>query len=194
MVDLPAGLYHAVDNDNSTELQRLIELGADVDQFYDDLSHANSKALLHFACARGRTDCVKVLLENGASVNVRDKWRMTPIMYCMSTQHIEIAKLLIENDPGTINSQDTNGKSALHIAVGYGSEKTIRLLLRMGAEIILQNFYGSTPLMTLMLAKDIDNYLCLMKILIESGADINLHDFRDKRTALHVRTYLVFTK
>lgn len=185
MVDLAARLYHAVDNDDCQEIQDLIELGVDLNQFYDDFSHSHSKAILHFACAKGRKDCVKILLDNGALVNVKDKWRMTPIMYCVSTGNDDIINMLTQKFPEAINSQDTNGRSALHFSVEYGSETTVKLLLEKGADVNIQDNDGYTPLMTLLAKKENKHYLTLMKILHKNGSDVHITDFRDKRTPLH---------
>jgi ankyrin repeat protein len=54
------------------------------------------------ACEKGKLDCVKILLENNAMVNIRDKWGMTPIRYCLSTDYDEIADVLMQKDPDTV--------------------------------------------------------------------------------------------
>jgi ankyrin repeat protein len=119
-------------------------------------------------------------------VNIRDKWGMTPIRYCLSTDYDEIADVLMQKDPDTADSQDKYGTSVLHAAAEEGSEKFMRLLLRMGADPNITTDFGVTPLMSLMSAKSVTNYFILMNILIDAGADVLVQDLRDKRTALHV--------
>lgn len=186
MGDLSARLYHSICDSNCTELQRLIDNGADVNQIFEDYANISTKSILHIACEKGKIDCVKILLENNAIVNIRDKWGMTPIRYCLSTDYDDIAVVLIQKDPEAVDSQDKYGKSVLHAAVEDGSEKFVRLLVRMGADVNITTDFGVTPLMTLMSSKNTDNYFLLMNILIDAGADVLAEDYRNKRTALHL--------
>lgn len=186
MEDLSASLYHSICDDDCVELQRLIDRGADVNQIFEDYANISTKSILHIACEKGKLDCVKILLENNAKVNIRDKWGMTPIRYCLSTDYDEIADVLMRKDPDTADSQDKYGQSVLHAAAEEGSEKFMRLLLRMGADPNITTDFGVTPLMSLMSAKTVTNYIILMNILIDAGADVLVQDLRDKRTALHV--------
>lgn len=186
MEDLSASLYHSICDDDCVELQRLIDRGADVNQIFEDYANISTKSILHIACEKGKLDCVKILLENNAKVNIRDKWGMTPIRYCLSTDYDEIADVLMRKDPDTADSQDKYGKSVLHAAAEEGSEKFMRLLLRMGADPNITTDFGVTPLMSLMSAKTVTNYIILMNILIDAGADVLVQDLRDKRTALHL--------
>lgn len=190
MEDLSSRLYYSVVDDNADELRRLIENGADVNQIFEDSDRISTKSILHIASEKGRLDCVKVLLENGASVNVRDPWGITPIRFCINADNEEIADLLIRQDNDIADSKDKYGKSVLHAAVEEGSEKFVKLFLRNGADVDITTDVGVTPLMTLMTTKGLDNYFVIMKILVDAGADIHAHDFRDKRTALHVRLLL----
>lgn len=186
MEDLSALLYKSIVDDNCEELRRLISNGADVNQVFEDIARISTKSILHMACEKGRTDCVKVLLENGAKVNARDPWGMTPLRYCIAADRDEVAGILIKNEPDIADSQDKYGKSVLHAAVEEGSEKFVRLLLDLGADPNISTDFGVTPLMMLMSAKGVSNYYLIMNILLENGADVHLRDLQEKRSALHV--------
>lgn len=186
MADLSAEMYHAVDSDDYLLLQQLLVQGADVNQYFDDLSHVNSKTILHFACAKGRTECIRLLLENGALINAADKFRMTSLMYAICANNLDIVKLLLEANSSTIDIQDSSGRTALHFAVEYGSEVITEMLLQNGGNPNIQNHQGFTPLMALMWLKNIENYIQIMKILVSHGTDVNVKSHRDNRNALHV--------
>lgn len=187
MADLSGDLYHAVDSGDISRLQQLIQHGADVNQYYDDLSHVNSKAILHFACAKGHTECIRMLLRNGALINAVDKFRMTSLMYAVCANNIDIVKILIEADSSTIDVQDSSGKAALHFAMEYGSEPIGYILLQNGGNPNIQNHQGFTPLMTLLwLRNNNETYVQLMTLLVSYRADVNIKSFRDNRDALHV--------
>jgi len=52
---------------------------------------------LSYACDRGHTDVVKVLLAHGADVNVKDSfYGATPISWAVSKGHTEIVKMLLQ--------------------------------------------------------------------------------------------------
>jgi len=57
---MDAALYAAVTRDEPATLRRLIDGGADVDEFYQDLTLISAKSILHMCCEKGRYECVKV--------------------------------------------------------------------------------------------------------------------------------------
>jgi ankyrin repeat protein len=52
---------------------------------------------LHEASRRGRTEIVRLLVEYGANVELRDGWGMTPLETASHERHGEIVKLLLEH-------------------------------------------------------------------------------------------------
>lgn len=74
-------------------IQALLENGADV-----NIATANGSTALSFACARGYTECVTVLLRYGASKEVRSGLlETTPRDEALRGKHTEIVKLLDES-------------------------------------------------------------------------------------------------
>jgi hypothetical protein len=74
-------------------IRSLLENGADV-----NIATANGATALSFACARGYTECVKILLHYGANKDVRSgllEW--TPRDEALRGKHTEIVKLLDES-------------------------------------------------------------------------------------------------
>ena len=55
-------IYKAVESNEPEVLKQLIKRGADVNEFYQDLSLISAKSILHICCEKGRFDCVKVNL------------------------------------------------------------------------------------------------------------------------------------
>ena len=53
-------MYKAVQMDNPEALRRLLDRGADANQFYQDLTLISAKSILHMCCEKGRFECVKV--------------------------------------------------------------------------------------------------------------------------------------
>ncbi|CAJ0564084.1 unnamed protein product, partial [Mesorhabditis spiculigera] len=50
---------------------------------------------MHMACDYGQVEVVKYLIENGGNVNLADKHGITPLLYAIWENHIEVAKLLM---------------------------------------------------------------------------------------------------
>lgn len=72
------------------------------------------RSALHYACGTGNTKCVKLLLVNGAEVDLRDKDGYTPLHIASGYMHKEIVNELIEAgaDPEIKDNQE---RSALEL-------------------------------------------------------------------------------
>lgn len=68
-------------------LRHLISRGA-------DLRHPNHAGILHEAAKLGRTEIVKLLVEHGAPLNVRDRVGHTPLQCALATEKSETAEAL----------------------------------------------------------------------------------------------------
>jgi ankyrin repeat protein len=84
--------------------------------------------------------------------------------------------------PG-IEEKDGLGRTPLHYAAYYGSEKMVDVLLAYGAPINAQDEEGVTPLSFLCTKKDFSN-LSLILMLVKNGADIE-HEDNDGWRPLH---------
>ncbi|KAL4220357.1 Ankyrin repeat and SOCS box protein 10 [Mactra antiquata] len=179
-------MYHAVEDNDPVKLRRCLDAGGDVNAFYQDMTLISAKSILHMCCEKGRIECVKVLLEKGADMGIRDTWYQTPLMYCMRTQWVEVGELLLEHNSRIVDTGDKYGKCALHIAVEVGSIECIEVLLRHGADVDVQNNDGVTPLSTICGDRTVasDVLVKIVKLLIDAGADPNIKDFRECRSAL----------
>ncbi|KAJ9331895.1 hypothetical protein DTO027B5_6298 [Paecilomyces variotii] len=62
--------------------------------------------MLHFDAERGNADMVQILLQNGADIEARDTWDVTPLFKAAQNGHIEIVQILLENG-AYIEAKDT---------------------------------------------------------------------------------------
>lgn len=104
---------------------------------------------LHAAAYNGRQSVVEYLLSNHAATDVRDKYGNTPLRCCFDgwtetklEAYEAIALLLIDIDPKTA----ADDSELLNIAAIRGSLPVIRRLLDAGADPMLRDEHGWTPL------------------------------------------------
>ena len=96
-------------------------------------------------------ECVKLLLEHGADINIKENYGWTALhmacRYCNEDSSIECVKLLLEHG-ADVNAKENDGWTALHLACRYCNEDSsiecVKLLLEHGADINIKNIYISS--------------------------------------------------
>lgn len=84
-------LFEAVRQGDAARVEALIAKGANVNAYW-----RYGETPLFFACDRGFTQIVKVLLDHGAEVNIRDTfYGMTPVARAADKDHVDIVKMLL---------------------------------------------------------------------------------------------------
>lgn len=87
--------------------------------------------------------CVELLLEKNARVNVYDKYRMSPLMYAAREGRVTICEKLLEHG-AEINKQEMRGWTSLSFAASRGHGKVVRTLLDHGADPKISTNDGQT--------------------------------------------------
>ncbi len=107
---------------------------------------------LHGACGYHQLDTVKLLLQNGALINVTDKDGLHPLHYAAVSGFTDIVQLLIDHAHEQGLDLAINAKGGprqftpLHTASWNGQTDTVKTLLAAGASTQLRNAEGKTPL------------------------------------------------
>jgi ankyrin repeat protein len=96
---------------------------------------------LFYAC---RTDPeeFKRLVNEGANVNLQNKYGCTPLHVACSRQP-GLVEFLIERG-ANVNAQNNYGSTVLHYACEY-QPSIVELLVKNGANVNIQNTFGYTP-------------------------------------------------
>jgi len=146
-------------------------------QGYDVKKH--SYRLLD-AAGKGNYEITKLLLENGANVNVRNDIDYTPLHNAMgkAEKYVKTSELLIQhgadvNARGGIRVSSGPGKwkhTPLHLAAREGNLEIVKLLIEHGAKIEAKDFNNATPLFMAVTHKRKE----VVKYLLEKGANINV--------------------
>jgi ankyrin repeat protein len=90
-------------------------------------------------------DIVKLLIAQGADVNIKDNSGDSPLHYAAAYGYTNIAKELIAHGV-KINIRNNLGDTPLHTAVFWGHKDTIEFFLSYGADKTSKTKKGNTPL------------------------------------------------
>ncbi|MGC9367824.1 MAG: ankyrin repeat domain-containing protein, partial [bacterium] len=143
-------------------IEDLIKNGANVNE--KDL--ANNETPLFYGIEEERV--VRVLLENGAEVNIADFEGETPLLEASRNNDVEIINLLLDNG-AEVNVVNEKGYTPLLISVSYENYDVAELLVNAGADVNVENEDGYTPLIYAIGDEEIE----LIYKLIQEGADVN---------------------
>jgi len=122
--------------------------GEDLKFFLDLQNNTNLWTPLHVAIESGKSDAARLLIEVGASIELKDKIERTPLLYACRYGNLEICKLLLEKG-ADLNAFDCYGETALHLACANPCENSIPIidvLLSAGLDVNCKNTFRETCL------------------------------------------------
>ncbi len=137
----------------------------------------NGMSILHYATWRSNcAECVQLLVDNGADVNLKDNNGETPITIMMTAS---TAKSRAETVIYTTNAYKAAGITVMPDKFMNPKEsdwsepsELIEILIKAKADVNAANAVGTTPLITAAFF----NKAPLMKTLIDAGANVNQAD------------------
>ena len=174
--------------------------------FYDLVKHLSIKHPHHVnainsqydspllaALSKDCVDVAELLLEHGASVDVREGTGKTILLEVLSRSQrnlVNKVKLLLKH--GTdVNARDNALRSSLHLLVQCGGDLEVaQMLLKHNADVHSQDYNGNTPLHILSegQVRDEADYLEHVRLFLEHGADVNIRD-KNGQTPLHLAVW-----
>ncbi len=129
---------HAADSERCRELNRKYELSkAQIT--------AIEVSLTLFSSADG--NCINLataLLDQGASVDARDRLGARPLSHAARSGHLEMLDLLLARG-APIDARDLNGATALYYAAERGHGPIVQRLIERGADVKLTGKSGVSP-------------------------------------------------
>ncbi|WP_395463271.1 ankyrin repeat domain-containing protein [Wolbachia endosymbiont of Cantharis cryptica] len=173
----------------------------------------DQEGLLHCAARGGKEKTVALLIDAGADVHGKNKYKLTPLHLAAEKGHLEIVEKLLDKG-AKVNAQTKDQLTPLHLAVQNGHLKSVEKLLDKGADVNAADKREYTPLhfaakggnieVVQVLLKDDkinvnaetdhqvtplhfaakNGHLEIVKALIGKGADVNIKDEGDF-TPLH---------
>ncbi len=161
-------LLESVSQKQTGNVLFLLERGAD-----PDASGAGRMTALMQAAQDGDSLMPKILVLNGANLELTDREETTALMVAVLNQHFDVVYFLLEKGANP-NHQDKYGGSALIYAAGLNNYAIADLLLFFGASDTLKDKKGNDAIMT---AVSMGNLACT-DVLLQNGVR---PDSRDKK-------------
>jgi ankyrin repeat protein len=172
--DKDLNLCTAAYDGNDSAVLALLNMGASMNYYNDGLT------ALQYAILNDHLSIAKILILNGADINLISSEGETPLLLAVRNEHDEIADYLCQQG-AAIDSTDYLHRTSLMFAVANGSFYLEDMLLYYGANPSLKDIDGNDALMIACytnqpeLASDLHKY----------GADVNTTD-KEKNTPLIV--------
>jgi len=114
-----------------------------------------------------KEQCVHLLIENGARIDIRDNRGISVLMHAARTGNLAVVKTLVANG-ADIHEHSPRGITALYAASLNGHAGVVEFLLRQGVDIECALDDGETPLMAAVWNGQVET----VDILLKMGASI----------------------
>lgn len=100
---------------------------------------------LHLCGQTGGADIARVLVENGAEINVLDESGFTPLHSAIRFGNADLVSYLVSKGAFVNVPEDNLGRTELHTAAVRGYRDIVDLLIEHGADATLTDDFGRTP-------------------------------------------------
>ena len=94
--------------------------------FKTEISSNNNRTALHYASENGHTSIVKMLILNGAEVNIQSNYNSTPLHWACSSGHLTSAKELVRHG-GCLSITNTNSQRPLDYIVNESDRNLLKV-------------------------------------------------------------------
>jgi ankyrin repeat protein len=153
----------------------LVEMGYDVNMEYLD---SLVQKTLYKAVSNGYVNSVKVLLDKGADINMKNINGDTVLLNASNLGQTEMVKMFLEKG-ADVNACNNWGRTPMIDATRCRRTEIVSILLDNGADINKAENNGDTPLYVALQEGHVD----MVRLLLEKGADVNAKN-NDGWTAL----------
>ena len=146
-----------------------------------NLRDADRKTPLHLAAYNRMSECVRLLINGGAEVDVLTRFQSTPLHYASFVGSIRCAQVLLEHG-ADIDAKESWGQSPLMIAVKQGNLEFVKYLLTQRPDLeSVDHLDKQTSLHVACCGRDFD----IVRSLLDAGCLISPLD-KNNCTPLHL--------
>nr|XP_045361190.1 ankyrin repeat domain-containing protein 35 isoform X2 [Camelus bactrianus] len=139
------------------------------------LSFLSSEQRFHLAASKGLTECLTILLANGADINSKNEDGSTALHLATISCQPQCVKVLLQHGANE-DAVDADNRSPLHWAASSGCASSVLLLCDHEAFLDVLDNDGRTPLMIASLG----GHAAICSQLLQRGARVNVTDKNDK--------------
>ena len=168
--------------ENIEMVKLLIKNKADVNIAYDG-DYENEETPLMYAAMEGYKETVKILIENKALVNKRNRNNVNALIYAYMYGHEDIADILLQNGSDSLDKSlkvcNLNKETLLSYdvplitaAVYSTNEVFLQKLIDNGANVNYKNYDEKTALIEAASYNNIN----AVKVLLKNNADVNVQN------------------
>ncbi|XP_059942995.1 ankyrin repeat domain-containing protein 35 [Mesoplodon densirostris] len=136
---------------------------------------SNGQSPFHLAASKGLTECLTVLLANGADINSKNDDGETALHLATISCQPQCVKVLLQHGANE-DAVDVENRSPLHWAAFSGCASSVLLLCDHEAFLDVLDNDGRTPLMIASLG----GHAAICSQLLQRGARVNVTDKNDK--------------
>jgi uncharacterized protein len=129
MSDINDRLIRSIVQGNLLEVQTLLEQGADANT--SGVKALGNTALM-WAAAEGHEEIARLLLDNGAAVNVKNTSNYNALMYAAEADKREVMTLLLDRG-AEINDRNRLAETVLMSIARFGQTDIVQRLVAIGA-------------------------------------------------------------
>ncbi|XP_052258661.1 ankyrin repeat and SAM domain-containing protein 3-like [Dreissena polymorpha] len=138
--------------------------GIEIDRF-----NKGGWTALMYACYIGHESIVSILIDRGASVNLRNSKKETALMLAASCGNDRVGRLLC-NQGAELEYQDQRGWTALFHATYSGHQNMVAFLLKQGANMnAIESQLGMTPFME----AAAEGHEIILQLFLRHGVNVN---------------------
>ncbi|KAK0050334.1 E3 ubiquitin-protein ligase Topors [Biomphalaria pfeifferi] len=124
------------------------------------------------ACQNGNIEQLRRLVESGAPVANKDKFRRCALHHCAENTDTRCAEYILRSIPSLMTCADEEGLTPLHMAVIAGNIPLIKLLLKRGANLKAVDNEKHTVAHWATVCGHAD----VLDVLLENGAELDVPD------------------
>ena len=166
----PAYVLDALKSGDLEKAKALILKKVDVN------ARSEGDTALTYSAYKGYDDITRLLIQNGADVNLQDGEGATALMYAVSAGNEPLTRYLVEEAHANVNILDRQKWSPLMLALIEEQEKLALYLIAHNAYINEHGLKGETPLMIAAQSNQIDALNLLLDYLANPHAQDNNGD------------------